>query len=101
MKYPTSTSPGCPLFFVPVLLTEIDVVEAVGGCRHILIVDETRRTGGVAEALMALLSERVNVPHARLTAEDSFIATGPAYGATMPSADSIIAAARRLMEAGR
>ena len=82
-------------------LPEANIVEAIGGCRHILIVDETRRTGGVAEALMALLGEHTDVPHARLTAEDSFIATGPAYGATMPSADSIIAAARRLMEAGR
>ncbi len=33
--------------------------------------------GGVAEALMALLTERTKVPHARLTAEDSFIATRP------------------------
>jgi 2-oxoisovalerate dehydrogenase E1 component len=78
-------------------LPEHAIVEALGGCRNVLIVDETRRTGGVAEALMALLAERTAVPHARLTAEDSFIATGPAYGATMPSADDIVAAARRLV----
>ena len=51
-----------------------------------------------SEALMALFTERTNVPHARLTAEDSFIATGPAYGATMPSSDNIVATARRLLE---
>ena len=65
------------------------LIQAVGGAERILIVDETRRTGGIAEALMALFTERADVPHARLTAEDSFIATGPAYAATMPSADGI------------
>ncbi|MCI5074864.1 thiamine pyrophosphate-dependent enzyme [Oricola sp.] len=77
-------------------LPEDAILEAVSGCRHVLVVDETRRTGGLAEALMTLLTERTDVPHARLSAEDSFIATGPAYAATMPSADGIVAAARAL-----
>ena len=79
-------------------LPEDAIVAALTGCRHVLIVDETRRSGGVAEALMALLTERTTTPHARLTAEDSFIATGPAYGATMPSTDDIVAAARKLVK---
>ena len=78
-------------------LPEAAVVEAVKLCASVLIVDETRRSGGVAEALMAMLTEQTNLPHARLTAQDSFIATGPAYAATMPSADSIFDAARRLV----
>jgi 2-oxoisovalerate dehydrogenase E1 component len=78
-------------------LPEAAIVDALAGCRTVLIVDETRRTGGLAEALMALLTERTQVPHARLTAHDSFIATGPAYGATMPGTDDIIAVARRLV----
>jgi 2-oxoisovalerate dehydrogenase E1 component len=70
---------------------------AVKGCKHILIVDETRHTGGVAEGLMAHFHEAApGTPFARLTAEDSFIATGPAYAATMPSKDQILAAARAL-----
>ncbi|MCV2863501.1 thiamine pyrophosphate-dependent enzyme [Albidovulum sediminicola] len=73
------------------------LVEAVKGARRILIVDETRRSGGVAEALMALFAERTDVPKARLTAEDSFIATGPAYAATMPSAEGIYEAAMALI----
>jgi len=73
------------------------LVEAVQGCERILIVDETRRSGGVAEALMALFAERTGVPLARVTAEDSFIATGPAYAATMPSADGIYHAAKDLL----
>jgi 2-oxoisovalerate dehydrogenase E1 component len=72
---------------------------AVAGCRHILIVDETRHSGGVAEALMAHFHEAApGVPLARLTAKDSFIATGPAYAATMPSAADIVAAAKGLVQ---
>ncbi|MDR5653504.1 dehydrogenase E1 component subunit alpha/beta [Ruixingdingia sedimenti] len=72
------------------------LARAVAGCRNVLVVDETRRSGGVAEALMALFHEQ-GVPRlARLTAEDSFIATGPAYAATMPSRDGITAAALAL-----
>lgn len=77
-------------------IPEQGLIDAVNGCRRVLIVDETRRTGGLAEALMALFTERTNIPHQRLTAEDSFIPTGPAYAATMPSADQIVEAARRL-----
>lgn len=73
------------------------LTEAVKGCKHILIVDETRHTGGVAEGLMAHFHEAApGIPLARLTAEDSFIATGPAYAATMPSKDQILTAARAL-----
>ena len=74
------------------------LTEAVKGCKHILIVDETRHSGGVAEALMAHFHETApGVPLARLTAEDSFIATGPAYAATMPSSAQIVAAAKGLV----
>ena len=69
---------------------------AVQGCKHILIVDETRHSGGVAEALMAHFHEVSPAKLARLTATDSFIATGPAYAATMPSAASITQAATEL-----
>lgn len=75
-------------------LPKAALTEAVRGAKRILLVDETRHTGGVAEALMAHFHEACpGLPLARITAEDSFIATGPAYAATMPSRDSIIAAA--------
>ena len=69
------------------------LTEAVAGCRTVLIVDETRHSGGVAEALMAHFHETTSARLARITAEDSFIATGPAYAATMPSCTSIAKAA--------
>ncbi|WP_281968671.1 thiamine pyrophosphate-dependent enzyme [Roseovarius nanhaiticus] len=79
-------------------LPEKALLDAVRGCGSVLVVDECRRTGGQAEALMALMVERAELPVTRLTAEDSFIATGPAYAATMPSVDSIVAAAKEACE---
>ena len=72
------------------------LIAATKGCRHILIVDETRHSGGIAEALMALFAESTAAKTARLTASDSFIATGPAYAATLPSTQALIAAAQSL-----
>ena len=77
-------------------LPEDGLLEALDGAEKVLIVDECRSTGGQSEALMALLYERTDLPHARIAAEDSFIPTGPAYASTMPSRASIVAAAKTL-----
>mgnify|MGYP006272744003 FL=1 len=78
-------------------LPEESLLAALEGCAAALIVDETRRSGGVAEGLMALLAERCALPAARLTAADSLIATGPAHADTLPSTADILAAARALL----
>lgn len=78
-------------------LPEAALMDAVKDCERVLIVDECRRTGGQAEGLMALFAETSDKPTARLTAEDSFIATGPVYAVTLPSVDGIIAAAKHLL----
>ncbi|MEW2912161.1 thiamine pyrophosphate-dependent enzyme [Leisingera sp. JC11] len=77
-------------------LPEAALLEAVEGCKNVLIVDECRVTGSQSEGLMALFAEQSNIPAARIAASDCFIATGPAYGATLPSKDSIIEAALKL-----
>jgi 2-oxoisovalerate dehydrogenase E1 component len=78
-------------------LNEDGLVDAVAGCERVLIVDECRRTGSQSEALMALFAERApGLPCARLTAEDSFIPLGRAATVTLPSRDSIVAAALEL-----
>jgi 2-oxoisovalerate dehydrogenase E1 component len=81
-------------------LPEQAILEAVSGCRHVLIVDECRRTGSQSEALMALMAENGVKSFARMTAEDCFIATGPAYAATLPSAAGIVDAAVALAKGG-
>ena len=75
------------------------ILAALKGAEKVLIVDECRVSGNISEALMALLHEETNLPHARIAAHDSFIATGPAYAATMPSRTSIAEAARTLWNA--
>ena len=80
-------------------LPEEALLDAIAPCAAVLIVDECRRTGGQAEALMALMAENGVTRVARNVAEDSFIATGPAYGATLPSRDSIVASALALVDA--
>jgi len=78
-------------------LNEDGILEAVAGCARVLIVDECRRTGSQSEALMALFAERApEIDCRRLTAEDSFIPLGRAATLTLPSRDSIVAAALEL-----
>jgi 2-oxoisovalerate dehydrogenase E1 component len=75
-------------------LNEEGLLDAVAGCKKLLIVDECRKTGSQSEALMALFAEGApGVPCRRLTAEDSFIPLGRAATLTLPSRDSIVAAA--------
>src|SRR5690606_30791819 len=79
-------------------LDEAAVIAAVGDASRILIVDECRITGSQSEALMALMTERLpGRKLARIAAEDSFIPLGRAATVTMPSRDSIIAAAKELL----
>jgi 2-oxoisovalerate dehydrogenase E1 component len=73
------------------------VIEASKECAQVLIVDECRRTGSQSEALMTLFAEAGRTGVGRVTAEDSFIATGPAYGATLPSVGQIVDAAHKLV----
>ncbi len=72
------------------------LLAALQGAEKVLIVDECRITGSQSEALMALLHECSDLPHTRLAARDSFIATGTGHAATLPSRDSIAVAARKL-----
>ncbi len=74
-------------------MPETALLEATEHCQHVLIVDECRRTGSQSEALMAFFAEQGRSSLARVTADDSFIATGPAYAVTLPSVDEIIASA--------
>jgi 2-oxoisovalerate dehydrogenase E1 component len=79
-------------------LPEDAIIEAAAGCDRVLIVDECRSTGSQSEALMTLFAEKSGHSAVRLAAKDSFIATGPAYGVTMPSRDDIVSAALALFD---
>ncbi|MEM6887031.1 MAG: thiamine pyrophosphate-dependent enzyme [Pseudomonadota bacterium] len=72
------------------------LLSALKGAEKVLVVDECRQSGNVSEALVTLLHEDRDLPVSRIAADDSFIATGPAYAATMPSRDSVVEAAKKL-----
>ncbi|MEM9315236.1 MAG: thiamine pyrophosphate-dependent enzyme [Pseudomonadota bacterium] len=82
-------------------LAKASLLDATAPCERVLIVDECRRTGSQSEALMALFAEHGEQTAARIAAHDSFIATGPAYAATLPSRDGIVDAALRLCREDR
>lgn len=74
------------------------VLDAVKGCKHILIVDECRETGSLSEELMTKLVEAgVSGKLTRHCAGDCFIPLGPSATCTLPSKESIIAAAKDLV----
>ncbi len=77
------------------------IAGAIGDCQKILMVDECRASGSVSEAILADFLLRYGGERAvgRITADDSFIATGPAYAATLPSRDAIVEQARNMYEA--
>ncbi len=75
-------------------LNEEAIIAAAKPCKNVLIVDESRRAGGIAEKLMAVMAEAGRGDTvSRLTADDCFIALGPAAELTLPSKASIIEAA--------
>ncbi|GAB3043462.1 thiamine pyrophosphate-dependent enzyme [Sediminivirga luteola] len=82
-------------------LPEEDILAQARTASRILIVDEGRRTGGIAEPLMALLTDhRVQTPVARVCGEDSYIPLGPAASTVLVTEERIAQAARDLCQAG-
>ena len=72
---------------------------ATGG---VLVVDETRSCGGVAEGVVtALVDEGFTGPLARIASEDSFIPLGDAAPELVLSEDTIGAAAIKLTQVSR
>ena len=66
---------------------------------RVLIVDETRRSGGVSEGVIAELTDAgFRGTIARVTSADSFIPLGDAAAHVLLSEADIDAAARRLLE---
>jgi len=74
------------------------LVNAAARASAVLVVDETRSSGGVSEAVVAALVDAgVGAPVARVASADSFIPLGPAADAVLLQEAEILAAARRLL----
>jgi 2-oxoisovalerate dehydrogenase E1 component len=76
-----------------------DVLREATATGRCLVVDEARRSGGVAEALVtALLEGGYTGRLARVNADDSFVPPGPAAGLLFVSEDDIEDAVHTLLE---
>ena len=79
-----------------------DLLDAAHATGRVLVVDETRRTGGVAEGVMAaLLDAGFRGPLARVAAEDSFVPLGAAALHVLVASDRVELAARELADRRR
>ncbi|AYF74487.1 MFS transporter [Nocardia yunnanensis] len=77
-----------------------DLLDSARATGRVLIADETRRTGGVSEAVCtALLDAGFDGPLARVTSADSFVPLGPAASTVLLDEAAIEAAARSLLTA--
>jgi 2-oxoisovalerate dehydrogenase E1 component len=76
-------------------LNEAFIVEQTVATGRAVVVDEGRRSGGVAEAIMTLLYEGFadRVTAVRVTSRDTYIPLGPAANAVLPGESDIISAA--------
>jgi 2-oxoisovalerate dehydrogenase E1 component len=75
-----------------------DIVREAGAAGRVLVADETRRSGGVSEAVITALADAgFSGQVARVTSEDSFVPLGDAAATVLLSQEGIEAAARRLL----
>jgi 2-oxoisovalerate dehydrogenase E1 component len=74
------------------------LVQAASRSAAVLVVDETRHSGGVSESVLAaLLDAGVAAPISRVTSADSYIPLGPAADTVLLQEDEILAAARAVL----
>jgi 2-oxoisovalerate dehydrogenase E1 component len=67
------------------------------GFPAVLVVDETRRSGGVAEGVVTGLVEAGYAGRvARVTSADTFVPLGPAAATVLLSEDDVVVAALRV-----
>ncbi len=80
-------------------LNETFIAEQALATGRVLVVDEGRRTGGIAEAILALIHERcgAEVIAARLTAKDTYIPLGAAANFVLPQDADVVVAAMRVL----
>jgi 2-oxoisovalerate dehydrogenase E1 component len=75
-----------------------DLLREANATGNVLVVDETRRTGGVSEGIVtALVDAHFDGRVRRVASKDSFIPLGDAANHVLLSEDEIVEAARELV----
>ncbi|MFO0840119.1 MAG: transketolase C-terminal domain-containing protein [Phycisphaerae bacterium] len=82
-------------------LNEEFIIEQSLASGRVLVVDEGRQSGGVSEAILAILMQRCGgqVVADRLTGRDTYIPLGPAADLVLPTEADVVTAALALAEA--
>jgi 2-oxoisovalerate dehydrogenase E1 component len=76
-----------------------DLLTELRDAPRLLVVDDCRRTGGMAEPIAAAMLERApGVAYSRVTGADCFIPIGPAARAVLATEEEIVQAARGICE---
>lgn len=83
-------------------LSEINkeaLIDEIGDCPHVLIVDECRKTGSWSEWMCgALVEHAVKIPRVKVVAaDDCFIPLGKAAAAGLPSQEEIVVESLKLL----
>ncbi|WP_375202858.1 thiamine pyrophosphate-dependent enzyme [Hyphococcus sp.] len=74
------------------------MIDAIGQCKNVLIVDECRKSGSLSEEIIAQIIDRgVSYNLSRVTGVDTYIPLGPAADTVLVSETDIIDAALTLM----
>jgi 2-oxoisovalerate dehydrogenase E1 component len=73
-------------------VARVDIVQQALATGTVLVVDESRRTGGLGEAILAIILERLEgqVRAARLNAFDTYIPLGPAADCVIPQTADVV-----------
>ena len=80
-------------------LPDVALLAHAEACGRVLIADETRKSGGVSEGVMAaLLDGGFRGPLRRVTSADSFVPLGPAADHVLLSEDALFRGARSLLD---
>lgn len=80
-------------------LNEAFIIEQALATKKVLVVDEGRRTGGVGEAILAVLMENggAEIRATRITSLDTYIPLGPAADCVLPQDKDVVSAALELL----
>jgi len=83
-------------------LNEAAIARHARECGAVLVVDEGRRTGGIGEAIVTALAERVDpLPRTRrVCGVDTYIPLGPAANLVLPAEQDLLDAALALLRVG-
>lgn len=83
-------------------LNEAFIMEQSRATGRVLVVDEGRRTGGIAESILAVIHESAcpQVRAARLNALDTYIPLGPAADLVLPMEKDVVTGVLKLLDAG-